>query len=82
MGGFRLDHRSRGHRLIADQLVPGQLMPGHLLLGQLLPGQLLARHPRAAANGTERLTFGAFDLGRVRSTAAFEVEMLANGVVK
>jgi hypothetical protein len=33
-----------------------------------LPGQ-----PGAAADGSERFTLGAFDLGRVRAAAALEV---------
>jgi hypothetical protein len=72
IGRFGLDDRRRGGRLIAAQL----------LASELLAGRLLPRHLRAAANRSERLTFGAFDLGRVRAAAAFEVEMLADGVVK
>jgi len=72
MGRFGLDGCRGGVRLIAAQL----------RAAQFLAGRLLARHLRAASNRSERLTFGAFDLGRVRAAAALEVEMLADGVVK
>jgi hypothetical protein len=44
--------------------------------------RFLAGQLGAAAHGSERFALGAFDLGRVGAAAAFEVQVLADGVVE